>query len=160
MVGNKTLGVNKPLILEWNNNEGLIFRKQIELDEKYLFKINQEVANNTGKPIELYPYAQITRNKKPEGLTDFFILHEGFIGVFDKELKEDGYDDIEEATPCVLEESPLIISPSVNPLVPETTRISFSTSQVSTFPDTSYPSLDFEVTVSPTKYSLEDKLTC
>ena len=34
VVGNKTLGVNKPLILEWNNNEGLIFRKQIELDEK------------------------------------------------------------------------------------------------------------------------------
>ena len=58
-----------------------------------------------------------------------------------------------------MEESPLIISPSVNPLVPETTRISFSTSQVSTFPDTSYPSLDFEVTVSPTKYSLEDKST-
>ncbi len=96
VVGNKTLGVNKPLILEWNNNEGLIFRKQIELDEKYLFKVNQEVKNNMGKPIELYPYAQITRDKKPEGLTDFFILHEGFIGVFDKELKEDGYDDIED----------------------------------------------------------------
>ncbi len=96
VVGNKTLGVNKPVVLEWNNNEGLIFRKQIELDEKYLFKINQQVQNNTNKQVELYPYAQITRDKKPDGLTDFFILHEGFIGVFDEELNEDSYDDIED----------------------------------------------------------------
>ena len=26
----------------------------------------------------------------------FYILHEGFIGVFDGELKEDDYDDIEK----------------------------------------------------------------
>ena len=30
-----------------------------------------------------------------EDITDFYILHEGFIGVFDQELKEDDYDDIE-----------------------------------------------------------------
>ncbi len=96
VVGNNILGANKPVILEWNNNEGLIFRKKIELDKKYLFKINQEIQNNTSKTVELYPYAQITRNKKPEDVTDFYILHEGFIGVFDEELKEDSYDDIEE----------------------------------------------------------------
>ena len=94
--GNNILGTNKPIILEWNNNEGLIFRKKIELDEKYLFKINQEIKNNTNETVELYPYAQITRNKKPDDVTDFYILHEGFIGVFDEELKEDGYDDIED----------------------------------------------------------------
>ena len=27
---------------------------------------------------------------------DFYILHEGFIGVFDGELKEDSYEDIKE----------------------------------------------------------------
>ncbi len=96
VVGNDKLGTNKPIILEWDNKEGLVFRKKIELDEKYLFKINQEVQNNTSKQIELYPYAQITRNKKPDEVTDFYILHEGFIGVFDQELKEDGYDDIED----------------------------------------------------------------
>ena len=96
VVSNNALTKNKPVILEWNNNEGLIFRKKIELDEKYLFKINQEIQNNTNKTIELYPYAQITRNKKPEDVTDFYILHEGFIGVFDQELKEDDYDDIKD----------------------------------------------------------------
>ena len=44
----------------------------------------------------MYPYAQITRNKIPDDIQNFYISHEGFIGVFDEELKEDDYDDIEE----------------------------------------------------------------
>ncbi len=96
LVGNNKLSKNKPITLKWDNKEGIIFKKKIELDEKYLFRISQEIENKTNKTIELYPYAQITRNKKPEGITDFYILHEGFIGVFDEELKEDDYDDVED----------------------------------------------------------------
>ena len=94
--GNKILDNNEPIVLEWNNNEGIIFKKKIELDNKYLFKITQEVQNNTNQTIDLYPYAQITRNKIPDDIQNFYISHEGFIGVFDEELKEDDYDDIEE----------------------------------------------------------------
>ena len=94
--GNKILSNNNPIILEWNNNEGIIFKKKIELDNKYLFKITQEVQNNTNQSIDLYPYAQITRNKIPDDIQNFYISHEGFIGVFDEELKEDDYDDVEE----------------------------------------------------------------
>ena len=96
VVGNKILSVNNPVTLEWSNDSKLIFRKKIVIDDKYLFKINQEVENKSSKKIELYPYAQITRNKKPKDLKGFYILHEGFIEVLDKELKEDDYDDIEE----------------------------------------------------------------
>jgi YidC/Oxa1 family membrane protein insertase len=94
--GNNILNENKPVVLQWNNGKGIIFKKQIELDDKYLFKITQQVQNNTGNQIELYPYAQITRNKIPDDIQNFYISHEGFIGVFDEELKEDDYDDIEE----------------------------------------------------------------
>ena len=94
--GNKILSNNNPIILEWNNKGGIIFKKKIELDNKYLFKITQEVQNNTNQSIDLYPYAQITRNKIPDDIQNFYISHEGFIGVFDEELKEDDYDDIEE----------------------------------------------------------------
>ena len=94
--GNKVLSNNEPVVLEWNNDEGIIFKKRIELDNKYLFKITQEVQNNTNETIDLYPYAQITRNKIPDDIQNFYISHEGFIGVFDEELKEDDYDDIEE----------------------------------------------------------------
>ena len=94
--GNKILSNNNPIILEWNNKGGIIFKKKIELDNKYLFKITQEVQNNTNQSIDLYPYAQITRNKIPDDIQNFYISHEGFIGVFDEELKEDNYDDVEE----------------------------------------------------------------
>ena len=94
--GNKLLSPGNPVVLEWNNNEGLIFKKIISLDEKFLFKINQEVQNNSSKNYKLFPYAQITRNKKPDDVQGFYILHEGFIGVFDGDLKEDGYEDIKD----------------------------------------------------------------
>ena len=94
--GNKILSENKPIILEWNNGEGIVFKKIVEIDDKYFFKISQEVNNETASSIDLYPYAQITRNKIPDDIQNFYISHEGFIGVFDEELKEDDYDDIEE----------------------------------------------------------------
>ena len=96
VIGNKNLSVNNPVILEWNNGSNLIFRKKIDIDNNYLFKINQEVVNNSSTQVELYPYAQLTRKNKPEDLKGFYILHEGFIAVLDEELKEDDYDDIEE----------------------------------------------------------------
>ena len=94
--GNNILGKNSPVVLEWNNGEGIIFKKKIELDNKFLFKIKQEIKNNTNQKIDLYPYGQITRNKVPDDIQNFYISHEGFIGVFDEELKEDDYDDIKE----------------------------------------------------------------
>ena len=96
VIGNKFLSVNNPVTLEWNNGSNLIFRKKIEIDDNYLFKINQEVKNNSSEQVELYPYAQLTRKNIPEDLKGFYILHEGFIAVLDEELKEDDYDDIEE----------------------------------------------------------------
>ena len=94
--GNNVINKNQPVLLQWNNGEGIIFEKKIELDDKYLFKITQQVKNNTSNEVELYPYAQITRNKIPDDIQNFYISHEGFIGVFDEELKEDDYDDIQE----------------------------------------------------------------
>ena len=93
---NKSLNENQNINLQWDNGEGIIFKRSINLDNNYLFKITQEVQNNTNKEVELYPYAQITRNKVPDDIQNFYISHEGFIGVFDDELKEDDYDDIKE----------------------------------------------------------------
>ena len=94
--GNDVLSNNSSIILQWNNGEGITFEKKIELDDKYLFKITQQVRNDSSSSIDLYPYAQMTRNKIPDDIQNFYIQHEGFIGVFDDELKEDDYDDIKE----------------------------------------------------------------
>ena len=94
--GNNTLTEKSPVIIQWDNKEGIVFEKKIELDDKYLFKISQQIKNNTNSSIELFPYAQMIRNKIPDDIQNFYIQHEGFIGVFDEELKEDDYDDVKE----------------------------------------------------------------
>ena len=93
--GNKMLSPNNPITLEWNNGEGLIFTKKIELDDNFLFTVTQGIKNNSNKSFQFFPYVQITRNYKPE-VTPIYILHEGFLGVFGDELKEMDYKDVEE----------------------------------------------------------------
>ena len=93
--GNNILTPNQPITLSWNNDQGIIFKKKIEIDEKFLFSINQSIINKTDKSYDFYSYGQIIRNKAPE-ITNFYILHEGLIGVFDDQLVEEDYEDIEE----------------------------------------------------------------
>jgi YidC/Oxa1 family membrane protein insertase len=93
--GNNKLTPNSPIKLSWTNDQNIKFIKDISIDDQYLFKVNQTIINNSEKTYNFYPYGQIIRNLAPE-IIDFFILHEGLIGVFDDQLVEEDYDDIEE----------------------------------------------------------------
>ena len=84
-----------PIKLSWTNKQGIIFEKEISLDDKYLFTIKQKVINKTSKKYDFYSYGQIIRNQIPD-ITDFYILHEGLIATLDDELIEEDYDDIQE----------------------------------------------------------------
>ncbi len=95
ILGNNKLTPNNPINLIWENNQGIIFEKKISIDNEYLFKVKQTIKNTTEKKYNFYPYGQIIRNTAPE-VTNFYILHEGLIGVFDDQLIEQDYDDIEE----------------------------------------------------------------
>ena len=91
----KKLTPNSPITLEWNSREGLIFTKKIEIDDKYLFKITETVRNDKNRAVDLFHYGQITKNAKPT-TENFYILHEGLIGVVDKNLKEETYSAVEK----------------------------------------------------------------
>ncbi len=93
--GNQKLSPNNPINLVWTNNQGIKFEKKISLDEKFLFVVNQKITNNTEKTYNFYPYGQIIRNIAPK-VTNFYILHEGLLGVFDDQLVEEDYEDIEK----------------------------------------------------------------
>jgi YidC/Oxa1 family membrane protein insertase len=86
----KKLTPTTPVTIQWSNGEGITFLKKIELDEKYLFKITESIKNDKAQTVELFHYSQITRNEKPQ-TQDFYILHEGLVGVVDKHLKEETY---------------------------------------------------------------------
>jgi len=93
--GNNKLTPNSSVKLTWTNNNNITFEKIIKLDDKFLFNIEQKIINNSEKTYNFYPYGQVIRNTSPE-VTNFYILHEGLLGVFDGELVEEDYDDIEE----------------------------------------------------------------
>ena len=95
IVKNKTLTPNTPIELEWDNQKGLIFTKKIEVDNQYLFKITETFRNNSKDKVDLFHYSQITRKEKP-AVQNFYILHEGLIGVIDENLKEEKYDSIKD----------------------------------------------------------------
>ena len=93
--GSGTLGIKRPVTLTYDNGEGLEFRRTIAVDAKYLFTIEDSVANKGQAPVSLYPYALISRHGKPNVL-GYYILHEGLVGVMgDQGLQEVGYGDIE-----------------------------------------------------------------
>ena len=93
--GNNKLTPNSPIKLIWLNDQNIKFEKKISIDNQYLFTVNQTIINNSEKTYNFYPYGQIIRNEIPE-ITNFFILHEGPLGVFNSELVEKDYDDIQE----------------------------------------------------------------
>ena len=96
IIGNNQLREGSPIKLAWTNKQGITFEKEISIDNKFLFTINQKAINSTDKKYDFYSYGQIIRNKIPEGLSNFYILHEGMLAALDGELIEKDYDDIEE----------------------------------------------------------------
>ncbi len=93
--GNLNLTPSSPITLSWTNDQNIKFSKKISIDDQFLFTINQSIKNLTNKKYNFYSYGQIIRNKAPE-ITNFYILHEGLLGVFDDNLVEEDYDDIKE----------------------------------------------------------------
>ena len=96
VIGNSKLTEQSPIKLLWKNDQGITFEKEISLDDKFLFTVKQKIINSSNKEYDFYSYGQIIRNKIPEGLQNFFILHEGPISVLDDELFEEDYDDIQD----------------------------------------------------------------
>ncbi len=91
----KKLSPDTPLLLEWNNGQGLKFIRKISIDDNYMFTIEQIVENNTVKDVTLYPYALVNRTlSASEGRTK--VVHEGMVGVIDSTLKEIKLDDFKK----------------------------------------------------------------
>jgi YidC/Oxa1 family membrane protein insertase len=90
-----TLTETSPLVLTWDNGQGLVFTRTIRADKQYLFTIEQTVQNTGDRPVTLYPFALVARlDIHTTGGLAF--MHEGPLGVFDRTLKELAYDDLKK----------------------------------------------------------------
>ena len=88
------LTVERPLVLAWDNGEGLKFRRTISVDNNYMFTVQDEVENTGASPATIYGYGLISRHGTPKVL-GYYILHEGLVGVLgDGKLHEIAYSKI------------------------------------------------------------------
>ena len=93
----ETLTPDTPVTLVWDNGAGQVFRRQVAVDDNYMFTVTQSVENTSNSNISLAPYGILARHGEPADLKNFFILHEGGIRMVDGELTETNYDDFEPA---------------------------------------------------------------
>jgi YidC/Oxa1 family membrane protein insertase len=97
--GSGPLTPTSPVVLKYDNGEGLTFHRTISVDDRYLFTVKDEVTNTGTAPVTLYPYALISRGGTPP-VSGYSILHEGFIGYLGAEgLQELTYKNIDSANP-------------------------------------------------------------
>jgi YidC/Oxa1 family membrane protein insertase len=95
LANGNTLAPGHPVTLTWDNGHGLVFTRNIAVDDQYMFTVRDSVANRTSQPVQLYPYGYVAR----EGLPDskhYWVLHEGFVGAADGALKDASYDDFKK----------------------------------------------------------------
>ncbi len=99
VVSGDQLTPETPVSLQFDNGEGLTFKRTYSLDENYMFTVEQSVENGTGDAVTLYPYGLIARTGEPDHKS-FYILHEGLIGVFgDEGAQEVDYSSLKKDGP-------------------------------------------------------------
>lgn len=82
--------------LTWQNKDKITFKRTYEIDSNYMITATQEVINNSGQKIEIYPYVLASHRGKPE-TQNYFILHEGFVGWLNDRLREHKYKDLDDS---------------------------------------------------------------
>ncbi len=97
----ETLSVDTPVTLIWDNGNGLTFHRTVSVDEDFMFSVTQSVENSSQTAVGMAPYGILARHGIGEDadlpeLKNFFILHEGVIGMADGTLTEIDYGDVRD----------------------------------------------------------------
>ena len=86
-----------PVVMTYDNGQGLVFTRTISVDDQAMFTVADSVRNQGGSNLSLAPYATVQRQGIPATLGKTQIVHEGAIGVFgadggkSHELKQSKY---------------------------------------------------------------------
>jgi YidC/Oxa1 family membrane protein insertase len=90
------LSPGHPATLTFDNGAGLVFTREIAVDDKFLFTVTDKVENKTDKPVSLRPYALVLKEgaPKPSGSSVF----EGLIAYADGAEQRDTYAALDKET--------------------------------------------------------------
>ena len=92
--GGGTLSPGNPVTMIWNNGKGLEFKREISVDQDFMFTVNETVKNTGTSEARLFPYGIVARHGTPTDLEKFFISHEGVVRSSDGTRTEIKYDDV------------------------------------------------------------------
>lgn len=86
-----------PVKLTWDNGAGLVFTREISVDDHAMFTVKDSVANNSATAATVYPYGLVTRYGTPL-VPGTWVIHEGLLGVFGSEgLTEATYKSLKDS---------------------------------------------------------------
>ncbi len=85
----------QPVTFTWKNNDNIEFIVTVKIDQNYMFSIEQNIINNSPKPIALRPYGIINRIYTATESSNS-ILHEGLIGAISDKLEDATYENIKD----------------------------------------------------------------
>ena len=88
-----TLSPGNDIELAYDNGQGLTFTRRISVDDRYMFTVADTVNNNSQAPVTLAPYGLVMRRNVPP-TTYYWVIHEGFIGVFNGTLDDPTYSEL------------------------------------------------------------------
>jgi YidC/Oxa1 family membrane protein insertase len=77
----QVLRPNSPVVLTYDNGQGLVFTRTISVDADAMFTVADSVRNQGGQGLIVAPYASVQRQGIPETLGKTQIVYEGGIGV-------------------------------------------------------------------------------
>jgi len=94
-----SLTQDAPVVLEWDNGEGLKFERTLAVDDQYMFTVTDRVTNSKAVSVNLSAKGKINRFETPQ-VGGFMILHEGPIGVLNGKLTELTYAKLKRKRNC------------------------------------------------------------
>ncbi len=97
------LAPDRPVVLTYDNGQGLVFTRTLSVDAHYMFTLSDQVANRGSGAVALAPYGSVQRqciadahHKDPclgDGATRSGVVHEGYIGWLGDQLRLKKYSD-------------------------------------------------------------------
>jgi YidC/Oxa1 family membrane protein insertase len=85
-----------PVVLTFSSPQGLKFTRTISVDDKYMFTVADQVANQGGAPVTISPYATVQRRGLPADILTAINVHQGAVGWLGEDkpdLKMSNYKD-------------------------------------------------------------------
>ncbi len=93
-----------PVVLEWDNGGGMVFRRTVSVDKDYVLHVEQSVKNNSENTVTLYPYALVSEahhlpvkgEKVPFEKQASSVQHMGPLAYVNEELQEKSYKNMQD----------------------------------------------------------------